>query len=320
MQSVNGDKNLAFEEVRSLDRWPVPAFFYDNVSNFMDKSCLTTGIHSITASGLPLEILVDLKAGRPIVFFLNGAVPRSKDVKLPVFAGLSVVPSGEVSRVYINDPSLYLDQTLSLGWYAGSSQLNLQKILPDIITKIIKVARASKIMFVGGSGGGFASLYYSRLFYGSLAVPWNPQTNILDYVPVHVENYGKVAFGLNDIGASKAQLPNLIDTDLRQLYSSQDSGNYVLYLQNDSDSHVKDHLVPFLIAQGIESKECDKCLGGLVKHNIYVHMDNWGDGHAQPAKKFLMPLLRNLIGYDKEWSTLFRDCGIDNLIEKSKNS
>lgn len=309
---------INFSDVRSLERWPVVAFFHSSKASFKSKKILSNGLHTVFMEGLPIDILLQLKQGRPIVFFLNGATPRSEDIKLPIFSGLSVVPPGEVSRVYINDPSLYLDPSLALGWYAGSAHLDLQSILPELIRKIVDQAEADKLIFVGGSGGGFASLFYSRLFPGSLAVPWNPQTNILDYVPMHVAKYAKSAFHLADMEAARVHLPRHIEVDVRSLYGRGDSENYVLYLQNESDSHVNQHLVPFLRELGCLIQGSEVPPRGLLSKNLYVHIDEWGPGHAQPKKGFLRPLLAGLISHQGGWDTLFNQSNLGMLIESAR--
>ncbi|MGO3714210.1 hypothetical protein, partial [Alcaligenes aquatilis] len=128
-------------------------FSHSDAVNFKLNERIPNGLHTIWMNGFPVDVLLDLKPNRPIVFFLNGAIVQSPSLKLPVFAGLSVVPSGEVSRVYFNDPSLCADPSLALGWYAGMADLKLQKELPSLMQKIIVQAGASKVMFVGGSGG-----------------------------------------------------------------------------------------------------------------------------------------------------------------------
>lgn len=109
-----------------------------------------------------------------MVFSFHGNTPRNPDLKLPVFTGLN--------------PTLYLDPDLKLAWYAGSSGWDLQSLLKCVLRKIATVARSNDLIFLGGSGGGFASLYCAASFPGSLALVWNPQTDIGAYSPPHVPN------------------------------------------------------------------------------------------------------------------------------------
>lgn len=122
-----------------------------------------------------------------MVFSFHGNTPRNPDLK-PVFTGLNVTRELDASFVALSDPTLYLDPDLKLAWYAGSSGWDLQSLLKCVLRKIATVARSNDLIFFGGSGGGFASLYCAASFPGSLALVWNPQTDIGAYSPPHVPN------------------------------------------------------------------------------------------------------------------------------------
>jgi len=297
---------LTVNNVRSLAAWKMPEFQYEDIGAFEASGAFTRGIHSIHVAGMPIDLYMDIKPGCAIVFFFNGAKVRSEELKLPFFAGLRVLPPGNVSRIYINDPSLYLEKNLSLGWYAGSKQLPLQELLPRIIKHTIAAARPSKVIFTGGSGGGFASLYYSRMFPDSFAVVWNPQTNILKFYPRHIDDYGKAAFGLHSLASTEALLPALIQADLCSLYACADQRNYVLYMQNYADGfHVQSHLKPFLEAVGDTSAQDAIFTTGKVRQGLYVHGAHWGEGHVTPPREFLTSLYANLLNYQHGWKELF---------------
>lgn len=302
--------------VRSLKNWKnVNNYIHDGVKNFKLNSSNANGIHTIVEGGLPIDIKIKLRRGCPLVIFLNGAQQRDESKKLPVFAGFGVLPPANISHVSINDPSLYVSPTLRLAWYGGSKDLPLQLIMPKIINLIIKIAAPSKIIFSGGSGGGFASLYYSRLVSGSLAVIWNPQTNILKYQESHVAHYSLVAFGIADMKTAKLELPNIIDVDLGELYKGG-SDNYILYMQNSSDSHVVKHCKPFLEKIGHELG--DEVVSRRVNSRLYLHMDTWGEGHVQPPKYFLKALLKKLLDSECNWGQLI-DGEMGDILKESMN-
>lgn len=306
--------NIDFESVRSLDRWNLSEFLYEGIDDFNNSNVYKKGIHSISIAGLKIDICIDLKKGKPLVFCLNGAMPRNNDLKLPVFSGLSILPSVDVSRVYINDPTLYVNEKLSLGWYAGSKFLDLQSILPKVMKRVVEVSSASKIIFIGGSGGGFASLYYGTFFPESLVVPWNPQTNILKYIKTHVNNYAKYAFDIINADEVDASLSEKIDVDIGDLKNI--NKNYILYLQNKSDWHVKDHLIPFLSKTGVSSDGDEILFSGQKNNRLYLQMGDWGDGHIQPPKTYLSKLFKGLISYDGEWSRLFSDESMSSFLNE----
>jgi hypothetical protein len=287
-----------FLSVRSLERWNVDAFHYPDISSYANTQNRSKGVHTIVENGVPIDVYEDLVPGTPLVIFLNGAARRGPDIKLPIFSGFGVVPAGNLSRVCISDPVLYENEDLTLGWYSGSSRVKAQTLLPAVLKSIIEQARPSRVIFVGGSGGGFACLYYSRLIENSIAVVWNPQTDITRYVALSVAAYARIGFGLNDHN----QLPSVIETNVAHLYAHS-FVNRVVYLQNSSDWHVKSHLAPFLSAQGFPVPDVFE--SRAYSDRFYLHMGNWGDGHQQPPQAFLKAILAKLMDSERSVPELF---------------
>ena len=139
-------------------------------------------------------------------------------------------------------------------------------------------------MFFGASGGGFASLYYSRLFPESLAVAVNPQTVLRNFAPYTLRQFTERAFP----GFTQAEvLDKAVCSDLRLPYA-RSFPNYVVYLQNESDDHVEKHLEPFL--QSVEEPD-----------RLAVILGNWGEGHVAPPNEYLRKFLSNLTGSPGPW-------------------
>lgn len=306
-----------FSGVRSLDRWRCEKYEHAGVVDFESVAVLKNGLHTIYESGLPIDLYVDINPGKPLVIFFNGAAPRSDALKLPIFAGFGVLPASKnVSRLCINDPSLYLDSDLPLAWYAGSRDLVLQDIIPRIIDYVVFKAEVGSVAFVGGSGGGFAALYYSRERPLSLALVWNPQTDILKYAPHHVANYAKTAFGLDCMDEARIKIPEIINSDLCGLYEKGGSSNLIIYMQNDSDWHLKAHCEPFLNALGhnIESPPAS----GRLSDALYFHVGSWGVGHQQVPGPVLKFILSHLVDHPGGWAGLFSGDGLQDIINKAE--
>src|SRR5699024_9723132 len=102
-------------------------------------------------------------------------------------------------------------------------------------------------VFFGGSGGGFAALYFASHFPNSLALVFNPQTNIARYDEQAVRDYVQRAFHLDQTTSDPiCQLPHSVNYDLCAHYSRPQS-NAVAYMQNLKDeTHMRYHLAPFL--------------------------------------------------------------------------
>lgn len=284
---------MRFTETRSLERWNTyPYHEYESIDAFMQGG-IANGLHSIFTETAPIDIHANINKGCPLVVFLNGNYPRSDSLKLPTFAGLGVLPQKHgVSRICISDPSLYLSPDLCLSWYGGSSKLALQHELRVILERIFEVSQPSRVIFAGGSGGGFASLYFSSFFPGSLAFVWNPQTNILEYNPAHVIKYASVAFGcLGGIDDARNTLQSSIDVKLSDFYTTRN--NSVLYLQNRSDWHTEKHLAPFL-REALGLDDLPTTSSGLIRPGFYLHLDEWGDGHVPPPKDLITAILHHL--------------------------
>jgi hypothetical protein len=304
---------MQFSETRSLERWNIyPYHEHKSIDAFMQAG-IANGLHSIFSEGVPIDIHANINKGCPLVVFFNGNAPRSDSFKLPTFAGLGVLPQKlGVSRICVNDPSLYLSPDLCLSWYCGSSELALQQVLPSILARVFEVAQPSRIIFTGGSGGGFASMYYSRFFPGSLAFVWNPQTDILEYNPAHVTKYASTAFGCKeDILSVRITLPSLIDVKISRFYST--NKNNVLYLQNRSDWHVKKHLMPFL-KEALGLDDLPAVASGLIRPDFYLHLGEWGNGHIPPPKDLIAAILRHLTTSGSRLDDVLKDDGMREVL------
>src|SRR3954454_16802153 len=112
---------IDFDAVRSLARWKAKYFEHAGIDEFgVDK--IQTGVHTIRAGGLLIDIFAEINVGRPLVVILNGNTRRSQENKLPAFSGMKLISQKwGVSRISISDPSLYLAPDLSLAWYGGSA-------------------------------------------------------------------------------------------------------------------------------------------------------------------------------------------------------
>ncbi len=126
-------------------------------------------------------------------------------------------------------------------------------------------------MFVGGSGGGFAALYYSWQFPGSVALVSNPQTN-LNHAIFRIGNSTAPPAGHRF--PPDTRMSQVIDDDLCALYASR-CDNSVIYLQEATDFfHLKWHFGPFVT--GLPREYADR---------LITRMTSWGRrGHqAVPA-------------------------------------
>lgn len=168
-----------------------------------------------------------VKPGRPTADFDTSALAQQLDATV----------------ISIAEPSLVRSANLATSWYAGHEGFPAQRILVDSLHRIQRALDVTRPIYVGGSSGGFAALYYSWHTPGSVAVAVNPQTSLERHLPKPVREYRLSCWPALPADAS---LSDVIDQDLTVLYGEK-VPNAVVYLQNSMDPfHLRNHLGPFL--------------------------------------------------------------------------
>lgn len=286
------------ERVINRDLHQVSTF--SSVTNFLDAKTVSAGISTIHSGGLPIDILVSPAKSNTTIFFFHGAI--EPHFTLPVLSGLGISGGLEANRVFVSDPSLTLDEDLMLAWYAGNyKQPDLQQSLVSVFRKILETLRSDRAVFFGGSGGGFASLYFASRFDNSLAVVFNPQTIIANYAERPVRDFTEKAFHLpHGLELPLNSLPSHIITNICDIYKKP-IYTTIIYMQNSNDSlHLQLHLAPFLEALHPENK-------------LLLMNEPWREGHSPPPKKVLTRVL-NLVASPDEWTAeRFTGIGLNNI-------
>ena len=235
------------------------------------------GVSTIALDGGELPVSVQLRESPRLVFTFSGAVDRTTK-SLPRFATNRLDDYAPASIIGFSDPSLNRSNDLKLAWYAGHEGFELQRILPDLLRRMIDCLDVTRVAFLGSSGGGFAALFYSWQIPGSIAVVSNPQTNLDRYYRGHLDRYRAACWPELDTGAP---IGSVIETDLGSLYS-QACENTVIYLQEASDfHHLTWQFAPFVSA-----------LHRDYTTRLTVRMANWGHrGHEPVPAKIWIPWL-----------------------------
>jgi len=266
------------ERKRLIDTTLHQVTSFPSVEAFLESDRPFHGILTIHDGFVPIDVLVSPKQSDTTICFFHGAIEQH--FTLPVLSGLGISGGVNANRVFVSDPSLVLDEELLLAWYAGNFyQEELQTTLTKILERIMKELGSQRIVFFGGSGGGFAALYFASQFTGSTALVFNPQTSIRNYERRAIDAFVEKGFlkePANDEPISL--LPGTITTDLCELYNSAHDVT-IGYLQNLNDvNHVERHLLPFLRAVNPTT-------------TVALLADRWGDGHTPPPKRLLSNLL-----------------------------
>lgn len=274
---------------RDAERYPPK--IWASISEFLAAPTLPSSAHIIPVNDLMVEFLLVDRHTPALFCFLHGNAPRSDVFKLPIFSGVSMMNDVNSSVLIFSDPALLLDPGLTLAWHVGTSTTPLQYLYELITRKVRSVLTPERIVFWGGSGGGFASLYLSTRFADSTAFVWNPQTSILAFEETSVRNFGRVCFGTDDLETLRGRLEDIAVADLWQVYGK--SENRVIYLQNFTDWHTDHHLKPFLEKTGFHGVRGSEFWGWLGDR-FFLHLGNQAQGHEPPPRDTINAFLVKL--------------------------
>lgn len=272
---------------RNYSRYDADTILYTDYGEFFSTP-LRSGIHAVPYHGSLLELWVHDRGASTTLVLFHAAVDLSA-FTLPVFTGVNLGAELEANLVFISDPCL--DLGISTTWFTGDQKRPLQKDLVDILAHVQKELGARHLMFYGASAGGFASMFYSHAFPGSLAIASNPQTNIADFYPEHVTAYENAAW--DGALAEAAAVTNLCG-----LYE-ESFPNTVIYLQNTCDAmHVENHMRPWDARVRTQQE-----VGGRLAYCL----DDWDEGHQPPPFFLVEAILKSAVAVEGDWKRLLED-------------
>src|SRR5699024_7661309 len=172
------------------------------------------------------------------------------------------------------------------------------------------------IILMGGSGGGFACLVQASLpkLVNCKVIVWNPQTSITQYKIEAVRRYVEYGFpneynNLNNLITEHA-LKNILEiNDVIESVQveSINKSTEVIYLQNKTDDHVAQHLIPFIKGSGTSWKRRGQSSFILPDKNIGIYVGNWGEGHAVPPKSIISYAIKALFE-DNPITDILQEC------------
>lgn len=210
-------------------------------STFLAKlasTAMASGVYQVSVEGLPIWVRVYRRSGPNVIFTFNGSIDRTTTA-VPVFGTDLSASIPDATIIGISDPALDLFPTITSGWYAGWDGVDLPAILGGFIDRMISALGATRVIFEGGSAGGFAALLYGHRVSGSIVVALNPQTNLDAYSSTGLY---RDACWPNLTGP----LASVIDCNLVTKYATK-FPNCVVYVQNMTDvAHMKLQFGPFL--------------------------------------------------------------------------
>ena len=246
-------------------------------------------VHHVVAPGegqdYPLRCLIQNNGSDTLLVVSHGALPRQK-YSLPRFEWLASLGNRAENLMFLADTALESFDDLELAWFTGSAKDDLSSRYAELVSRAAGQLGATKVLFMGGSGGGFASPALASKTPGSRALVFNPQTNIRKYWAKSVRQYVGRLFPESDSANALGTLG--VRTNLATRLASEVSADHqVIYVQNDDDGHhLENHLGPFAASRGMEPRS-----GISEDGNIRLIVEHFATGHNMPYRTVLNPFV-----------------------------
>ncbi|QBF46698.1 DUF6270 domain-containing protein [Janibacter limosus] len=273
-----------------------PVRAWASIDDFVTRSTLERGVDIIRLpSGDHLDVIVGGRAGDAetcIPVFFGGAMPSRPQHTPPFFSGHNLGKLAGGRYLAFSDPLVAADTDLTLGWYAGRAGDHAQ----ETIARVLELAHrrwGQELLLVGGSGGGFAALeQLRRARVPTSAFVWNPQTDIQRYLPPFADAYLATALGLSrpalggqtvDQREERARAAGIDLAAVGRPIATHGEGGRLLVLQNATDSHVADHMGPYLDRTDLADLGDGLWSGGRESWLVA----DMGEGHAVPPRATL---------------------------------
>ncbi|MDJ0321747.1 DUF6270 domain-containing protein [Pseudarthrobacter sp. PS3-L1] len=267
-------------------RYDSPIQYWNSIedTSFLPK----TRTHNIIRpkspdESLSLEFLLITNPSDTLVVVSHGAQTRPKHV-IPRFESFATLREREENIMFLADTALEIDDKLNLAWFTGTESDDLTLRYSRLIENTVNKLHIKKLLFVGGSGGGFASLRLSSLVPNSRALAFNPQTDILRYWRSAVESYRHALYpetsslqALETLGARVKITGHLANDHTRQ----------AIIVQNDDDPHhIQRHLTPYIKPLGLAPVS-----GNSKDGNTRIVVDHFASGHNMPYRLVMNPFI-----------------------------
>jgi predicted esterase YcpF (UPF0227 family) len=290
---------------KNYSQWKNLHYMWDNVRDFEQRWNGLPGVHTIRfgSDQAPIDIFVnehvsaDTRDVQPI--FFTGAISDRGNKKGPFFSGLRITNGLKLPMIAVADPSLDDDLSLSLAWYTGGPndnyELNLARVL-EVIQRTLK----RELLFVGGSGGGYAALNIGCHFDGEYSVlVWNPQTDIYEYLERFVKTFLKSRFNFSHSSLARPDWKEYcrIRTDSKITTNVLSAATVwkprrLVYLQNANDWHRAKHLMP--LWSHVANTDLVDGINRFDSERI-VFLNDFAEGHTPPSVELIGSLMVQLM-------------------------
>lgn len=271
-------------EVAERDtKWPsgVVPTRYTSLEAFLHRSDRAQGDLEIMHGRRPIHLRWRDRGADATLVIFSAAVARTVTT-VPVYSGRGSTAELDANVLMISDPALKRHQKLRLGWYAGSRDHPTAQ--PDLATIVSYLARDSRTVLFGGSGGGYAALDQGLRLPGATVLVSNPQTDIERYDQLAIDRYLELAWDATSFDGIPIRR-SIVEEYSRPVDTS------VIYIQNTGDAHhVNQHRQPFLDALHPGNR-------------VHLMTPSFGNGHVGPGNKCFTELFE-LVTRETDWTRL----------------
>jgi|WetSurMetagenome_2_1015567.scaffolds.fasta_scaffold02022_5 hypothetical protein len=218
---------------------------------------------------------------------LHGSVSRGSDKSLPVFARWNYGKILNAHILSICDPTLYLNEKLTIGWYLGTKDENSMEGVVAIAERCADLIGLTRnlVVFSGSSGGGFAALQAAALFQGSKAIVINPQTDITRYPPPLLLEYVEKVSGCLSIEDARKSFGNRFNAIGSVMEAIQRGCSpRIVYVQNANEWHYQNHYLPFADTFGLD-KTMPQSVNGAFMSILYAGTKEHGPEPMDVVKR-----------------------------------
>lgn len=267
-----------FKRTRSILRWKF-THYYERIEDFVGEP-INEGLNTISSNGRLLDFVIRNRGAKILLVAFHGALsPRQKT--LPYIQGEGISKESNVSLLAFSDPSLELG-AFTCAWFLGDRELGkLTKLLRPIIQHVAEATGAEKILFFGGSGGGYAAVNFASAFDGSAAIAMNPRLNFNAGPPSKLRPYLEICHGAHTVTPMRRVKKEFLTLDLAEKFKDKANSD-LLILQNANDSrYLNRQTIPFI-----------NSLSNYPKG--FVQLFDGDSGHAPASKEFLATLISKL--------------------------
>lgn len=283
-----------------------PERHYADIADFVEHDDLTLGVRTIQyGHDNHIQVLLTQEVvpsdDRAVPVFMSGAVGDRSKSRPPYFSGIGMSRELGIPIISISDPQFNVDPDINLAWYTGRAHEHVQ----DAITQILQhlADRVGDLLFVGGSGGGFAALLFAeRLGERASAFVWNPQTDLADYSwsfvakhlasvlgdPNWIDNSQGLIKHYNKAGAREA----LATAEIQFRLESIQHSSSVVCLQNRHDWHATGHWKPLVERSGATWRKDGLYVTESGRHAFALSA--YAKGHASAPKPVIKYVIEQM--------------------------